>query len=142
MKYYKNIRISKANLKILENWAKECYPNEAPALLIGNFDDEKEVAIVTDVYPMENIEKSPVSFQIDPEEYYKIYKIAEENGKHIIGVFHSHPMDPIPSGVDMPYLKLHRNIWVILSTTQKIDNIKAYQWYNEQVRPVKIEIFE
>jgi proteasome lid subunit RPN8/RPN11 len=125
---------------ILKNWAEECNPMEAPALLSGIVDEKNNTGIVTDVYPMPNMEQSSVRFEIDPEEFYKIYEKSEKEGKQILGIFHSHPMDPIPSGVDLPYMKLHGNIWVILSTTRKMDNLKAYQFIDNKLNDVEIEI--
>ena len=107
---FKKIIFNKAQIKILENWANELYPLEAPAILLGIIDEENKVGIVSDIYPLENTAQSEVRFEIDPVEQYKIYEIAKENNKMIIGIFHSHPMAPVPSGIDLPFLKLHQNI--------------------------------
>ncbi len=136
------IILTKVQLKILEKWAKECHPIEAPAILIGDIDEDKKVGIVSDVYPVKNIENSTVSFKVDPEEQYSIYKTAIDNNKKILGIFHSHPMDPVPSSIDLPYIKLHKNVWIIMSTTKKIENLKAYQWADNKINEVKIEIVE
>ncbi|MHA1268273.1 MAG: Mov34/MPN/PAD-1 family protein [Candidatus Helarchaeota archaeon] len=137
---FKKIIFTKNQLKLLDNWAKKCSPIEAPAILIGDIDSDSEVGIVTDIFTMENIENSPVRFQIDMEEYYRIYQLANEKKKHIIGIFHSHPMNPVPSSVDIPFMKYNRIIWVILSTTKENDNLKAYQFENDKINNVEIEI--
>lgn len=142
MIHFKRIQLTQSQLLILKNWAIECDPLEAPALLTGVVDEKNNIGIVTDVYPMPNIVESSVRFEIDPEEFYKIYEKSEKEDKQIIGIFHSHPMDPIPSGVDLPYMKLHGNIWVILSTTRKTDNLKAYQFINNNLNDIEIEIIE
>ncbi|TFF89432.1 MAG: M67 family peptidase [Promethearchaeota archaeon] len=145
MNKFSRIIIKRSQLNRLNEWALECAPMEAPALLVGTVEikkDETSVAIVSNVYPMPNIEQSTVRFQVDPEEYYKIYLSAEKDGKQIVGIFHSHPMEPKPSDIDLTYMKLHGNIWVILSTTQKNDTLKAYQYLNDQLNKIKIEILE
>ncbi len=142
LKKLNKIIITKAQLKELIDWAQKCYPNEAPAILVGKINTSNNLGIVENVYTLKNVVESPVKFQIDPEEQYRIYRIAEENNQEIIGIFHSHPMSPIPSAIDLPFLKLHQNIWVILSTTQDIDNLKAYQWAEDELNKVEIEIIE
>ncbi|MBD3230329.1 MAG: hypothetical protein GF329_19275 [Candidatus Lokiarchaeota archaeon] len=145
MNVYSRIKIRRSHLNILNEWALECAPMEAPALLVGKVETKNNgelIAIVSDVYPMPNIEQSTVRFQIDPEEYYKIFQAAEEENKLIVGIFHSHPMEAKPSGVDLPFMKLHGNIWVILSTTQQENRLKAYQYINDRLNKIKIEIVE
>ena len=139
---FQKIIFTKKHIQIFKNWAFKCQPNEAPAILVGRIEEESYKGIVSDVYPVPNEKKSQLSFQIDLEDYYRIYQLAKEKKKKIIGIFHSHPMDPIPSGVDMPFLKFNQNIWVILSTTQKVDNLKAYQWINNKLNKIEIIIID
>ncbi|MDQ2686199.1 MAG: Mov34/MPN/PAD-1 family protein, partial [Thermoproteota archaeon] len=47
----------------------------------------------------------------------EIYKIAEKKGLSVIGVFHSHPSDPIPSETDKVYMQINPVPWIIRSTT-------------------------
>lgn len=63
---------------------KEEFPNEACGLFAGK--DGR----VEKVYEMENTDKSPQSFFMDPKEQLKVLKDARVLGLEIIAVYHSH----------------------------------------------------
>ncbi len=61
-------------------------PNEACALLQGTLDGE-----ITEVIPTRNVDASPFSFTVDPEQMFAAYNRAEALNQKILGVAHSHP---------------------------------------------------
>jgi proteasome lid subunit RPN8/RPN11 len=63
-------------------------PNEGCGLLAMDGD------LVMKVYPARNVEPSPTSYTVDPEEHYRALHDAESNGWRLGGVFHSHPNGP------------------------------------------------
>lgn len=71
-------------------------PNEGCGLLASD-----GVQIVK-VYPTANLDRSPISYTIPPEEHYEALVDAESRGWEIGGVFHSHPGgDATLSSVDL-----------------------------------------
>ena len=81
-------------------------PNESCALLFGKKDDGK--IIVSEIYSAENIEKSPINFTISNEQLIQGYKIAEDKGLDVIGIFHSHPdSEPYPSSTDKKFMEIN-----------------------------------
>lgn len=60
-------------------------PNEACGLLA--MDDDR----IVEVYPTSNLDASPVSYTVPPEEHFAALTDAESNGWELGGVFHSHP---------------------------------------------------
>ena len=71
---------------------------------------------VTDTFLAENTKESPVSFTISDEQLNEGYKMAEENGLEVIGVFHSHPgSEAFPSNVDKRFMQINPVAWVIYS---------------------------
>lgn len=71
-------------------------PNEACGLIA--FADN----LAQKVYPTDNVDASPHSFTVDPEEQYRAVVDAEEMGWEIGGSFHSHPEgDHNPSPTDI-----------------------------------------
>jgi proteasome lid subunit RPN8/RPN11 len=53
-------------------------------------------------YPLTNVNPSPTSFTVDPEEHFGAMSHAENQGWEISGVFHSHPSgQPTPSETDV-----------------------------------------
>lgn len=116
--------------EFLEEARRRCTPREeCVALLFGRGD------AVTKWRWARNVAGSPVAFRIDPEEMYSAMAEAEEEGLELLGIFHTHPGPPIPSGVDLKYMRLWPVVWVISS---------MYSWrtaawrFEKTLREVKI----
>ncbi len=120
--------LTKAQRQLLSADAINKKPNESCALLFGKKDNEK--IIITEIYPTENIEKSPVNFTISNEQLIQGYKIAEEKGLEVIGIFHSHPdSEPYPSETDKKFMEINPVAWIIFSIST--DEFKAYMFESE-----------
>ena len=76
--------------------AEKDAPIEACGFLMGSGGS------VTRSFPVTNADKREDHFTFDPEEQWAAYKLAEEEGLDIIGVYHSHPAHPArPSPEDL-----------------------------------------
>ena len=72
------------------------YPDEACGILAG---EGNEVSVV---YEATNIERSPVSYLMDPHEQFRIMKEIRQSGMRMIAIYHSHPVSsPYPSHTDV-----------------------------------------
>jgi len=135
----KKISLRRAQIQTLLNEAERAYPLEACALLLGKI--RGDIVEVTDVLCSQNIRKSPVQFEVDPEILYQAYSRAENEGKEFIGVFHSHPALAIPTETDLKYMESNSYlVWLILSTLDH--NLAAYQWQREKACKIEIQTFE
>jgi len=77
--------------------ADHCAPDECCGLLA--VDDEGRIRFA---YPLSNVDPSPVSYTIDPDEHFQAIRHAESMGWEIAGTFHSHPAGPaVPSMIDV-----------------------------------------
>ena len=77
--------------------ASNCAPDECCGLLASDSDGAVRFA-----YPLTNVNPSPVTYTIDPDEHFGALGHAETMGWKIIGVFHSHPHGPAePSLMDV-----------------------------------------
>jgi proteasome lid subunit RPN8/RPN11 len=75
---------------------KEVYPNEACGILAG------KGRVVQKVYTMTNIEKSGVSYMMEPKEQFTVMKEMREQGLEMVAIYHSHPYSDIyPSQKDI-----------------------------------------
>ena len=120
--------LSKTHRKLLSEEAINKKPNESCALLFGKKDNDKFT--INEIYPAENIESSPVNFTISNEQLIQGYKIAEEKGLDVIGIFHSHPdSEPYPSATDKKFMEINPVAWVIFSV--KTNEFKAYMFESE-----------
>ena len=71
------------------------YPKEACGILAGTDRVEQ-------VYPMRNVEDSPIGYSMDPKEQLTIEKEMRQHRQRILGIYHSHTAsDAYPSSVDV-----------------------------------------
>lgn len=120
MSQQQQIILDAAQLKELEKLALSSLPNESCAFLLGAADGEGgSKVVVKEVLPMANADRSQVSFTISPEDTLRAYQLAEGRGLHVVGIFHSHPSVPSPSGTDARFMEVNPVVWVIYSTTEE-----------------------
>ncbi|MGC9778216.1 MAG: M67 family metallopeptidase [Candidatus Heimdallarchaeota archaeon] len=123
---------------ILVNHAKESRPYESVSIIAGNVKDN--IATAEFVYTPENIEKSTVTFTVDPIILLDIYTEVEKKGKYIIGIYHTHPAPPKPSATDIDFMQVNPYVWLISSTSNP-ENPKGYILENNNsLRKVEIMI--
>lgn len=108
------ITLTKSQKKRLTNHADNEEPNESCAILFGT--TEKTGNVVKELFLTKNIEESPVNFTISNEQLIEGYKIAEEKGMEVVGIFHSHPNSiAYPSETDKKFMIGNPVVWVIYS---------------------------
>lgn len=62
-----------------------------------------------------NVLDSPYEFRLDDSFIARV--VSELSGKEdIIGIIHSHPAPPIPSGLDRRYMELWPVVWIIIDS--------------------------
>ncbi len=72
------------------------YPKEACGILAG------QQGTVTQVYPMTNLEASPIGYSMDPREQLRVEKQMRQARQQMVGIYHSHTAsDAYPSSVDV-----------------------------------------
>ena len=126
------IILSETDKKILSEYSENQKPNESCAILFGKND------IVSDLFLTENIEESPVNFTISNDQLIEGYKIAEQKGLDVIGIFHSHPdSDAFPSSTDKKFMQSNPVVWIIYSGINK--NFRAFVLETEIVE-IPIEL--
>lgn len=82
--------VSGAAMKKILDHCVESYPYECCGLMLGKDEDERRVV---DVVRVSNVHEGDrrVRYRIDPMEYYRVEKSAEERGLRVVGTYHSHP---------------------------------------------------
>lgn len=126
-----SISLTAGQIEELVSIAKDLLPDESCALLLG------EKNAVVEIFPMRNIDESPVTFSMDSTELVDAYSLAESKGLQVIAIFHSHPAQPSPSSTDIKFMEINPVVWLIYSTTEW--RLKAYV-YDEYVKEVTIKI--
>jgi proteasome lid subunit RPN8/RPN11 len=87
--------------------AEATYPDECVGLLLGTLDSSNHTKHVTAIYAVENTWQGQVSladddnadsrsdrFYLDPKDYLRADREAQQRGLDIVGCYHSHPDHP------------------------------------------------
>lgn len=127
------ISLTAGQVEQLSSIAKEALPDESCAFLLGK--NER----VIEILPMRNADESQLSFSIEPKEVLRAYDFAESKKLQVIGIFHSHPAKPAPSGTDIKFMEINPVVWLIYSSTEH--KLRAYV-YDSDVREVVVKIME
>ena len=91
--------------------AREDLPNECCGM-VGGADGEASVVV-----PVVNAAASPLRFEMDPQGQYNALKAIEEDGKELLGIYHSHTKSAAyPSQTDVNQaVSWPDAIWLIVS---------------------------
>ena len=90
------LKISRSDLQRVIEHCTAAYPNEACGILGG------KNGRVERVYLMGNVRPSPVSYEMDAAEQFRVMKDLRQSGLALVGIFHSHTGSPAyPSSVDV-----------------------------------------
>ncbi len=102
--------------------AKKDAPNESCGYLLGIGN------IVTQNYPMENIDHSPEHFSFEPREQFAALRYARQNNLQILANWHSHPASPSrPSQEDLRLANDPTIRYAILSLLNDIPRLNSFK---------------
>ncbi len=95
---------------------------------------------VSQVYPVKNIEPTPVSYMMEPNEQLKALREIEEKGLELLAIYHSHPGSrPFPSAKDVSLAFYPEALYVIVSLLDGAE-VRAFRIAGERVSEVTIKI--
>ena len=119
---------------VLHCWSE--FPNEACGILSGKDN------IVEKVYKMTNIDKSNVSYMMDPKEQFQVMKELRNTGKKMVAIYHSHPHSPaFPSAKDVTLAFYSDSIYLIVGLTDRErPEIRAFEIIEGKISEVKTEV--
>ena len=127
--------ISRELLSEMLAHCKEVYPFEACGILAGKGN------VVKRIYKMTNIEKSGVSYMMEPGEQFTVMKEMRENGLEMTAIYHSHPgASAYPSAKDISLAFYPDSLYVIASLIDDEPAVKAFEIKDGTVREAEILI--
>lgn len=113
--------------------AREDAPNECCGM-IGAKD-----GAATTVYRATNAEASPLRYNLDPQDQFKIMMTMEERGEDLAAIYHSHTKSPAyPSQTDINLATYPDAIYVIVSLLEGEEPVRGYKIYEGQVEEVNL----
>lgn len=131
--------IERALYEIAIEHCRSRYPKEACGLFASAAHDGP----VAEVYPMTNVEDSPIGYAMDPNEQLRVEKQMRQRGQRLRGIFHSHTAtDAYPSSVDVR-LAISPDISYVLVSLKDRDRpvLRSYRIDGAAImeEPVRIE---
>lgn len=120
--------ISKNKMLFLENYSQQNKPQESCALLLGKRKENQFIVLETIL--MENDRKSNIMFTINEDKLFLAYKKAESMNLSVVGIYHNHPANPVPSNTDKKYMETNPVPWIIYSTIT--NESKCYIYYEHE----------
>ncbi len=109
------LAITRELISCLDGLIIKVEPYEACAMLLGKMTEEKY--IVDKIIPMENEDGSEITFRISETKLDEVSRYANTLNLQIMGIFHSHPSQPLPSKTDIKYMEINPVPWIIKSST-------------------------
>jgi proteasome lid subunit RPN8/RPN11 len=100
------------------------------------------IKTATRVYRARNIHASPLKFQIDPMEQYRLNQAIEDAGWEIGAIYHSHVRsEPKPSQTDITFAAKMGDIeWIIVGLAGGEDpEVRSYLIDDGKVQAVSVE---
>jgi proteasome lid subunit RPN8/RPN11 len=115
--------------------AREDDPNECCGML-GGRDGE-----ATTLYRATNSEASPLRYNLDPQDQFRIMSEIEEKGEDLAAIYHSHTKSPAyPSQTDINLATYPDTLYVIVSLLEGEEPVRAYSIKDGAVDEVELEI--
>ena len=105
--------------KALESDVEEC------GLLIGY--KKEGIYSLRALFIGMNIDRSKVSFTLDPYTIMSAYEYSERYGMDVLATIHSHPAPPRPSSMDLNNMSIWRIPWIIVDSTTGNFDIWIYE---------------
>jgi [CysO sulfur-carrier protein]-S-L-cysteine hydrolase len=129
------MKISRALLDEIVAHARSEAPNECCGMVAS--DDGRAV----EVYPAVNAAASPLRYEIDPADQYRI-EMAIDGGGHDLGaIYHSHTRsEPYPSQTDVNLAFHPQALYVIVGLASGEPDVRAYRIVDGRIDDGALEV--
>jgi proteasome lid subunit RPN8/RPN11 len=115
--------------------AREEAPNECCGL-IGGTD-----GVARTVYRARNAEASPLRYNLDPQDQFRIMTEMDENGEELSAIYHSHTASPAyPSQTDINLAAYPEALYLIVSLAQGEKDLRGFRIEDGEVTEVDLEM--
>jgi [CysO sulfur-carrier protein]-S-L-cysteine hydrolase len=115
--------------------AREEAPNECCGL-IGGSDGAAKTA-----YRARNAEASPLRYNLDPQDQFRIMTEMDERGEELLGIYHSHTASPAyPSQTDINLAAYPDALYLIVSLAEGEKDLRGYRIEDGEVNEVDLHV--
>ena len=129
------MKISRALLDQMVAHARRDAPNECCGMVAS--EDGRAV----EVFPAVNAAASPLRYEIEPRDQYRIEMAIEESGWDLGAIYHSHTRsEPYPSQTDVN-LAFHPDaVYVIVGLAEAEPEVRAYRIVGGKIDDTALEV--
>jgi proteasome lid subunit RPN8/RPN11 len=129
------MRIPKQIYEELLAHAREEAPNECCGL-IGGSD-----GVARTVYRARNVEASPLRYNLDPQDQFRIMTEMDERGEELSAIYHSHTASPAyPSQTDINLAAYPDVLYLIVSLAKGEKDLRGYTITDGVVTEVDLDM--
>jgi [CysO sulfur-carrier protein]-S-L-cysteine hydrolase len=144
------VRIPRPIYEQLLEHAREEAPNECCGLIGGTGGEARTL------YPARNAEASPLRYNLDPQDQFRIMSEIEERGEELAAIYHSHTASPAyPSQTDINLALMDRRedgevvgkeplfpgiVYLIASLAEGEEPLRGYEIDQNGVREVELSV--
>src|SRR5436309_6560446 len=129
------MKISRALLDRMVGHARSEAPNECCGMVAS--EDGRAV----EVYPAVNAAASPLRYEIEPSDQYRIEMAIEDAGRDLGAIYHSHTRsEPYPSQTDVNLAFHPQSLYVIVGLAGDEPDVRAYRIVEGRVDDAELEV--
>jgi proteasome lid subunit RPN8/RPN11 len=115
--------------------AREDAPNECCGLIGGGN------GVAKTVYRARNAEASPLRYNLDPQDQFRIMTEIEERGEELSAIYHSHTGSPAyPSQTDINLAAYPDALYLIVSLAEGEKDLRGFRIEDGKVTEVELEL--
>ncbi|MFL5907305.1 MAG: Mov34/MPN/PAD-1 family protein [Solirubrobacterales bacterium] len=129
------MRIPKRIHEELLEHARDEAPNECCGLIGGTAEEARTV------YRARNAEASPLRYNLDPQDQFRIMSEMEERGEELSAIYHSHTASPAyPSQTDINLAAYPDALYLIVSLADGENPLRGFNISDGEVSEVDLAI--
>jgi proteasome lid subunit RPN8/RPN11 len=129
------MKLTKGQIDELIAHAREEDPNECCGM-IGASNGS-----ATSIYKARNAEASPLRYNLDPADQFRIMTAMEERDEDLAAIYHSHTKSPAyPSQTDINLAAYPDALYVIVSLLDGEEPVRAFHIEHGNVEEVEIDV--
>jgi [CysO sulfur-carrier protein]-S-L-cysteine hydrolase len=115
--------------------AREDAPNECCGLVGGSN------GVARTVYRARNAEASPLRYNLDPQDQFRIMSEMDERGEELSAIYHSHTASPAyPSQTDINLAAYPEALYLIVSLAEGEKDLRGYRINEGEVTEVDLAV--
>jgi [CysO sulfur-carrier protein]-S-L-cysteine hydrolase len=129
------MKISRALLDEIVAHARAEAPNECCGMVAS------ENGRAAEVFPAVNAAASPLRYEIEPRDQYRIEMAIEDAGRDLGAIYHSHTRsEPYPSQTDVNLAFHPHALYVIVGLAGEAPDVRAYRIVDGRISDAELEV--